>query len=89
MRQTITPISVAHIGIAQVCPRTIEPIFAVMILRPMIQRMNVRPLIIIEVRGFIVRKICVEVINVTVRIETRDATSSWALLVRKLCDFSN
>lgn len=71
---------VAHMGMAQVWPRTMEPILAVMMLRPMIQRMNVKPLIIREVRGFIVRKMCVEVVNVVVSIEIREATISWGLL---------
>lgn len=71
---------VAHMGIAQVWPRTIEPILAVMMLSPMIQRMKVTPLIISEVRGVIVRKMWVEVVNVAVRIETRETTISWGLL---------
>lgn len=49
----------------------------------MIQRMKVRPLTIIEVRGDIVRKTCVDVVNVMARIETIEATISWDLLVQE------
>ena len=59
-----------------------EPIFAVMMLRPVVHRMKMHPLIIREVRGDIVRKMCVAVVADAARIETLEAAMSWRVSVQ-------